>query len=788
VSAHKGSRRGIAQLLAVAILLAGLALSAGAALLWRASVRSHERQVFSATASDVTATLATELRRDTDFVATLRALLTMQPNLSATRFDEWYAQLEGGRRQVGSLATAVVSIVPARELGAFKARHMADPAFRALAGGGFEIVPAGRRPRYCLLSAGLSRLATSLLVAIATHADWCTSAIAGVSGVLESETDSGQFAVSPPRVGTVFIGAAVYRHGASLSSVAARRSAVIGWIWNSVDMPAVIKTALGVHRGLAVTLYHRDANRGVEGAGMAGTAGAGATLTHSTTLDIDGTWIARVQGAPVVSGLSSGVQGLLVFLGGAIVSALLSALAFMLMRSRQRALGLVDERTGQLRHQALHDALTGLPNRVLALDRAEHMLARARQRNAPTAALHVDLDGFKQINDTFGHAAGDELLKIVAARLASIVRGADTAARLGGDEFVVLTEGPSLDAGPELVAERLLEVLRVPYELGSEEVREVSLTATVGIAFGMRESAGELLRDADVALHEGKAAGKNRQVMFESSMHAAAKDRLELEMDLAGALDRQELFLLYQPMFDLRTEELVGVEALLRWRHPARGVLCPDDFVPIAEESDLIVSIGRWALNAACRQAFLWHEGGHQIGMSVNVCARQLDGDALVEEVGDALRASGLEPTALTLEVTETTLMRDTEQTTRRLGLLKQLGVRIAVDDFGTGYSSLAYLRQFPVDALKIDRSFVAGIASSRESAVLVRTLVALGKALGLETLAEGIEQQAQLRALQREQCDYGQGYLFAHPLQAQAVEEMLDAAEERGRAPAPRS
>jgi diguanylate cyclase (GGDEF)-like protein len=781
------ARRHLSPIAAIVILLVGLALSVGAALLWHDSVRSHERQTFAATASDVTATLATELRRDTDFVATLRALVTMQPHLTSTQFNEWYAQLEGQQRQVGSLATAIISIVPARELAAFRARNMADPAYRALVGGSFEIIPPGSRPRYCLLSAGLSELTQNPLVTVALHADWCTPAIAGVADVLRSETDSGQFAVSPPRIGTVFIGAAVYRRRAPLSSVAARRAAVIGWIWNSVDMHAVIGAALGVHRGIAMTLSHRDANRGIEPVGSAGKTAAGGTLTHTSTLNIDGAWIVQVRGAPASGGLSAGAQGILVFVGGAIASGLLFALAFVLIRSRRRALGLVEQRTGQLRHQALHDALTGLPNRVLALDRAEQMLARARRRHTPAAALYIDLDGFKHINDTFGHSAGDELLRIVAARLRGIVRESDTAARLGGDEFIVLAEGSSLDAGPELVAERLLEVLRIPYELGGDAARQVSVTASIGIAVGMRESADEFLRDADVALYEAKAAGKNRYTMFESSMQTAAKDRLELEMDLAGALGRGELLLLYQPTFDLHTEEMIGVEALIRWRHPARGLLAPGEFVPIAEESGLIVPIGRWALGVACRQAAAWQRQGRKLGMSVNVSARQLDSDALVEEVREALRDSGLDPGVLTLEVTETTLMRDTEQTTERLVLLKRLGVRIAVDDFGTGYSSLAYLRQFPVDALKIDRSFVDGIAASRESAALLHTLVQLGKTLNLETLAEGIEKRSQLKALQREQCDYGQGFLFARPLAPAEIEELLDSPGPRiGQAAAP--
>jgi EAL domain-containing protein (putative c-di-GMP-specific phosphodiesterase class I) len=254
-------------------------------------------------------------------------------------------------------------------------------------------------------------------------------------------------------------------------------------------------------------------------------------------------------------------------------------------------------------------------------------------------------------------------------------------------------------------------------------------------------------------------------------MQTASHDRLTLEMDLAEALDRRQLFLLYQPTFDLRTETIIGVEALIRWRHPTRGVIPPDEFIPLAEESGLIIPIGRWVLDEACRQASFWQRRRQTIGMSVNVSARQLDGDELIEDVRSALDRNDLDPAALTLEVTETTLMRDAEATAKRLVLLKELGVRIAIDDFGTGYSSLAYLRQFPVDALKIDRSFIDGIATSKASAALIHTLVALGKALEIETLAEGIEDQAQLETLQREDCDQGQGFLFSRPLDVDAIE-----------------
>jgi diguanylate cyclase (GGDEF)-like protein len=487
----------------------------------------------------------------------------------------------------------------------------------------------------------------------------------------------------------------------------------------------------------------------------------------------DGRWTLVERGAAPIGDLSAVAQGSLVFGAGSLISILAAILLLLLARSRDRALGLVDETTGQLRHQSLHDSLTGLPNRVLVRDRAEQMLARARRNRMPIALLYVDVDGLRHINETYGHSAGDALLRIVANRLLSVIRESDTVARVAGDEFVVLLEGPSLDGGAEMVADRVLEVLREPYELGGAVGRRLVVTATLGIVAGMRETADELLRDADVALYEAKAAGKDRYAVFESSMQAAVHERMTLEQDLTVAAEHGELFLLYQPIFELASERLVGVEALLRWRHPTRGIVQPDDFIPLAEASGLIVPIGRWALERACRDAAGWRADGG-LSVAVNVSALQLDSDGLIDDVRRALARSGLDPAGLTLEVTETALMRDAPATVERLAALKRQGVRIAIDDFGTGYSSLAYLRQFPVDAIKIDRSFVRGIASSPESEALVQILVRLGKALHLETLAEGIETPAQLAAVQRQQCDRGQGFLFARPLAAPAIDTLL--------------
>ena len=448
---------------------------------------------------------------------------------------------------------------------------------------------------------------------------------------------------------------------------------------------------------------------------------------------------------------------------------------------RQRTDEELKRREEEFAFLATHDPLTGLPNRTLILDRVEQMLARSARNQTPVAALFVDLDNFKSINDTLGHGVGDELLQAVAARLKGVVRDADALGRLGGDEFVVISEELSLAVGPELIAERLLDALKQPFKLGADKDTRVTVTASIGIAAGDRISAEELLRDADIAMYRAKWDGKNRHVVFETGMQHTVQNRMELEMDLREALANDEFFLAYQPTLDLSDMSPNGVEALIRWEHPVRGVVQPDDFIPLLEETGLITEVGKWVLKEACAQGAAWRANGYPIGIAVNVSGRQLDTDQLVIDIEEALGDSGLDPQALTIEITETTLMRNVEETTRRLTQIKALGVRIAIDDFGTGYSSLAHLQRFPVDALKIDRSFISGLQNNQEGETLIHTLVQLGKSLSIETFAEGIEQQQELTLLKDEDCDSGQGFLFARPLDVDATEAFLQEwAEER--------
>ncbi|HEX2038101.1 MAG TPA: EAL domain-containing protein [Acidimicrobiales bacterium] len=429
-----------------------------------------------------------------------------------------------------------------------------------------------------------------------------------------------------------------------------------------------------------------------------------------------------------------------------------------------------------LAHQAFHDSLTKLANRALLKDRIDHALARAARRGRELAVMLLDLDGFKAVNDSLGHDAGDELLVAVAGRLLECVRPTDTAARLGGDEFAVLIEDLASPGDYTVVAGRVLESLQAPFHVKG---KDIFVRGSIGIAMcgDGENTADALLRNADVAMYMAKAEGKNRFELFNPSMHSAMLERLDIEADLRRAVERREFVLHYQPTVVLQTGRIAGVEALVRWDHPERGLVPPIEFISIAEETGLIVPLGEWVLREACAQTRRWHLEHPKeppLKVSVNLSARQLQQEGLVRMVQDVLAETGLDPSTLTLEITESAVMNDHVTTIVRLNQLKALGVRIAVDDFGTGYSSLSYLRRFPIDVLKIDRTFVDGVADGPQKRALLRTIVDLGRTLNLETVAEGIELPEELQQLRSLDCELGQGYYFARPLDADGVEELL--------------
>ena len=429
----------------------------------------------------------------------------------------------------------------------------------------------------------------------------------------------------------------------------------------------------------------------------------------------------------------------------------------------------------ELAHWALHDSLTGLPNRVLLVDRINQAFGRASRTPSTVAALFCDLDGFKDINDSFGHRVGDQVLSVVADRLRTAVRPADTVSRIGGDEFVILCEGMHDESIAFGIASRVLSSMSEELSIGGHSI---ALSVSVGVAFARNDVAAELLGNADAAMYLAKQRGRNRAELFDEQLRKAASERISLIADLRHAVARDELRLYYQPIFNLDTEQLLGVEALVRWQHPRRGLLAPDSFIPAAESANLIGEIGAWVLSAACRQAAKWdHSGvdGLPLHMAVNVSARQLaQGSGLVELVAEELRNADIDPATLVLEVTESVVMDNAEATLSLLNQLKSLGVRLAIDDFGTGYSSLIYLKRFPVDQLKVDRTFVSGLGENSDDAAIVASVVSLARAVGIVAIAEGVETQGQLAALQRLGCGCGQGYLWSRPVPADELEMMM--------------
>jgi diguanylate cyclase (GGDEF)-like protein len=431
----------------------------------------------------------------------------------------------------------------------------------------------------------------------------------------------------------------------------------------------------------------------------------------------------------------------------------------------------------KLAHQALHDSLTGLPNRTLVLDRIGQALARSARHDWSVGVLFFDLDRFKVVNDSLGHSAGDALLVLVVDRLRALLRPGDTMARLGGDEFLIVCEEIDGLTHARQLAERLTRALKPPFNLGE---REVFATASMGIAVGRGPAATpeSLLRDADAAMYRAKERGRARFEVFDEDMRAQAMRRLDTEHAMPRALEREEFRILYQPIVSLTDGTMKGVEALVRWEHPEHGLISPAEFVPIAEDNGLIVSIGSWVLREALEQAARWQRetpARRDLRVTVNLSARQLQDPGLPFAVGTALEELVLDPSALTLEITESVLMSDRDVSLARLLDLKFLGVRLAIDDFGTGYSSLAYLQRFPLDVLKVDKAFVDGVAHGPEEAALAAAIVRLGHSLHLETVAEGVEHAEQVPHLRKLGCDEAQGFLFARPVPAEQIPALLE-------------
>jgi diguanylate cyclase (GGDEF)-like protein len=430
--------------------------------------------------------------------------------------------------------------------------------------------------------------------------------------------------------------------------------------------------------------------------------------------------------------------------------------------------------TLQLAYFAQHDSLTELPNRTLLNDRLTQSITVARRHNARLAVLYLDLDRFKNINDSLGHLIGDHLLRSVAQRLSECVRASDTVGRLGGDEFVVVLSEMTHAQDAVVCADKLLRAIEKPHILDSHEMHT---TASIGISVYPEDGsdAEALLQNADSAMYEAKDRGRNNYQFYRSALNSNATQRQSVESDLRHAIQKHELQMHYQPIMNLTTDLMVGAEALIRWQHPILGTVLPAKFISIAEESGLIVSIGQWALREACRQARVWQDAGlPRCRLAVNISAVELRSKEFVSGVERVLSESGFDPQRLELELTETFLMQDSHATARVLDALKQLGIQLALDDFGTGYSSLSYMRRFPIDALKVDRSFVKNITTDADDASVVSAVINMGKSLHMRVVAEGVETREQLLFLKEHGCSEAQGYYFSRPMSGENIAELL--------------
>jgi diguanylate cyclase (GGDEF)-like protein len=724
------------------------------------------RQSFVASADDIASVLQLALQHEQDLTIAAATFYIANPDATEAQFLQWSTTERAFARYPELQTISELLVVPASGLAAYAAREEADPVGTSTGNGPFVVTPPGDRPYYCL--APVSQVRNPEL-ATPDNIDYCKTVL---GPDLLRARDSGRDGYRPYKVGKteeLAVGTAFYQSGRVPTTVAARRATLVGWTGTAILPGVFLASALKRHPSTSVEFRYGTGSSKV--IFKAGPVKAG---RQSTTVNVSKGWHVEVFGTVVGSDVAGNRNALALATGGTLLSLLLALLLYVLGTGRGRALALVAERTDELRHQAYHDSLTGLPNRALILDRIGQMMARARRNNTCVAALFLDLDNFKDINDTLGHRSGDELLAEVGKRLSGVLREGDTVGRLGGDEFVILTEGLPQPGAVEGVAERILAALEPPFEISGSDI-PLAITASVGIATGDRSTPDELLRDADIALYEAKAAGKSRYAVFTRSMLESIDDHRSLDVALQGALEADQFFLLYQPTINLSTGALTGVEALLRWRHPTRGVVQPDEFIPALEACGLIVPVGLWVLETACRQGAKWHSLGYPFVVSVNVAAKQLQRDRIVDDVYGALTHSGFDPSMLVLELTESALMQDVAMTISRLHLLKALGVRLAIDDFGTGFSSLSYLQQFPIDIIKIDRSFVSGIAETTKSAAIIRTFVALGQALSLEVIAEGVENDEQRAQLLEANVDTGQGFLFARPLNVEAVDSLLD-------------
>jgi diguanylate cyclase (GGDEF)-like protein len=788
----EGSRAGVGQLLhsrkLVWAVVAALCVAAGAvaSVLGAHAVAHGEagkaQQSSQQTAAAVASTVKLSLRHEEDLAVGASTYFAANSNTSPKEFSVWVKWARTLRRFPELDSLGLVTFVKAPELAAFHARitgqalkpaatSTAKPASAAStssAAGGLHVVPAGNRSNYCLAIANLVR---SPAKSPPAGLDYCS-----VTPGLLATRDTGASIYTPALVGrtkALAIDTPVYRGNVLPRTAFGRTAASVGWVREVLVPGVLLAEALRGHAASAVSLtYHSGSTR------LAFSGGAPQSGAKSTTIELHNGWtVQSFTGVPASTVLGDG-DALALLIVGCVLSALFGVLVFVLGGGRAPVLVRVRvPQAPQAPAEDLHDSLTGLPNRALMLDRAECMLARAgRQSGLLVGALFIDIDWFKDVNERLGQAAGDQILKIVAERLEGVVRTGDTVGRLGGDEFVVLVESAARGARLDSLARRMVEALHKPFNL-DDFGPNFFLTASIGVAFGRYAAPDDLLRDAQLALYAAKSAGKDRYTLFNANMRSVIEGRGVLETELNTALADKQFFVLYEPIYDLNTGKVAGLEALVRWMHPKRGVVLPDDFIPLAEETGMTVPIGRWVLEEACARGAAWNVAGHRVDVSVAVTPNQLNRDGFVVDVRRALQQSGIEPAMLTLAIAETTVMSDVTAAVERLEEIKQLGVRIAIDDFGgSGYAYHSDLRRLPLDFLKVDRSSLAASEDEDYRTWLLEAILIVGRDLSLTVIAKGIESFEQMSALQSMGCTMAQGALMGKAAPANAIENVLGA------------
>ncbi len=774
-------RRLIAGPKAAWAAVAAICVVAGAAgsVLGAHALATHDetqaRQNFhaSVTSTGIASAVRVALQREEDLLVAASTFFAGNPKASPAELSSWARGTDALRRYPELQRLGFVALLKAEPslanvttttTGAVRGLGQLTTPSSSSRVQGLRLLPIAKPSYYCSAVAQLSRSSAGGSAASGGH---CS-----LSHGLLSARDSGMSTYSALAGGKAFgVVAPVYRGGVAPSSVGARRAAFVGWLHEMLLPGVVLRQALQGHPQAAAQLRYRAGAANVMFA-----SGAPSPDAQSVATDLQGGWILTSFGPAAGTGLFSDGSALALLIAGVLLSVLVGLAVFFLGTRRPPAPIAAPAAPPVPPQEDLYDPLTGLPNRALMLDRAQRMLARAsRQSGLLIGALFIDIDWFKDVSEKIGPLAGEHLLKIVTERLEGVVRTQDSVGRLGGDEFVVLVESAARGARLESLARRVIEALHKPVELESFGPSFV-VTASIGVAFGRYDTADDLLRDARLAMISAKAAGKDRYTLFNANMRSVTESRAMLEAELNAALQGGQLFLLYEPIYDLSSGKVAGLSALVRWQHPKRGVLAPEDFIPLAEETGLIVPLGRWALEEACNRTAAWNVAGHRVGISVNVSPNQLNRDGFATDVRRALQQSGIEPSLLTLEIAETAVIRDIDGAAERLGEIRRLGVRIAIDDFGDGYAHQADLKKLPLDFLTVDRSSLAASDDDAYRSWLLQAILVVGRDLSLTVIAKGVETDEQMTTLHDMGFTMAQGSHLAEPMPAQDVESHLDA------------